>query len=282
VVAFNPGTGQIKGHFQYHPTNSWDWDEVSPPLIVDYRRDGRTVKGLVNVARNGYLWQLERTRDKINFVAGQPYVRQKCSRVSIPGRTARRRRDAQAGHQQTASSVRASGGQEWPPPRTAAKRGCFTSPPTTTFAHSSPARPEIRAGERFQGVAKNVLKMVAGADQSASCRPGISIPQKGMDDQHAVVQLGSGLATGGGLLFAGGTNDACSARFDAGPQGCGSSRPPRALPGAGIVPSRRQAIYRGGNPVGASTSENANAHEPDLPASIRMFEGGAVWVFAVK
>src|SRR6266850_1133271 len=85
VVAFNPGTGQIKGHFQYHPNDSWDWDEVSPPLIVDYRRDGRTVKGLVNVARDGYLWQLERTRDKINFVAGQPYVRQNVFKGLDPG-----------------------------------------------------------------------------------------------------------------------------------------------------------------------------------------------------
>src|SRR3989442_1673479 len=74
VVAFNPCTGQIKGHFQYHPNHSWDWDEFSPPLIVDYRRDGRTVKGLVNVPRDGYLWQLERTRDKINFVASADHM----------------------------------------------------------------------------------------------------------------------------------------------------------------------------------------------------------------
>ena len=31
------------------------------------------MKGLVDVARDGYLWMLERTADKINFVAGQPY-----------------------------------------------------------------------------------------------------------------------------------------------------------------------------------------------------------------
>jgi len=75
VVAFDGKTGPIKGHFQYHPNDSWDWDEVSPPIVVDFQRDGRTVKGLVNVARNGYLWHLERTNDKINFVAGQPFVR---------------------------------------------------------------------------------------------------------------------------------------------------------------------------------------------------------------
>src|SRR5262249_15485156 len=65
-----------KGHFQYHPNDSWDWDEVSPPIVVDYQRDGRTVKGLINVSRSGYIWHLERTAGKINFVTGQPYVRQ--------------------------------------------------------------------------------------------------------------------------------------------------------------------------------------------------------------
>src|SRR5262249_48457650 len=76
VVAFDAKSGTIKGYFQYLPNDSWDWDEVSPPLVLDFKHNGRTVKGLVNVARNGYLYRLERTADKINFVAGQPFVRQ--------------------------------------------------------------------------------------------------------------------------------------------------------------------------------------------------------------
>ena len=47
---------------------------MSPPIIVDYMSNGKPVKGLVDVARDGYLWMLERTADKINFVAGQPFV----------------------------------------------------------------------------------------------------------------------------------------------------------------------------------------------------------------
>ena len=29
---------QIKGHMQYNPNESWDWDEVSPPILIDYQR----------------------------------------------------------------------------------------------------------------------------------------------------------------------------------------------------------------------------------------------------
>ena len=62
MVAIDADTGKIKGHFQYHWNDSWDWDEVSPPILVDFEKDGQAVKGLVNVARNGYLWLLERTQ----------------------------------------------------------------------------------------------------------------------------------------------------------------------------------------------------------------------------
>ena len=76
TIAIDVATGRIKGHFQYHPNDSWDWDEVSPPILVDYKRNGRTIKGLIDVARDGYLWFLERTDGRINFVEGTPYVKQ--------------------------------------------------------------------------------------------------------------------------------------------------------------------------------------------------------------
>src|SRR4249919_3481330 len=56
TVAVDVTTGQIRGHFQYTPNESYDWDEVSPPILADYTRNGRTVKGLIDVARDGYLW----------------------------------------------------------------------------------------------------------------------------------------------------------------------------------------------------------------------------------
>src|SRR2546425_10466829 len=76
TIAIDVATGRIKGHHQYHPNDSWDWDEVSPPILVDFQRNGKTIKGLIDVARDGYLWFLERTDSKINFIEGKPYVMQ--------------------------------------------------------------------------------------------------------------------------------------------------------------------------------------------------------------
>ena len=53
--------GRSRATSNTNPNESWDWDEVSPPILVDYQRNGRTIKGLINVARDGYLWFLERT-----------------------------------------------------------------------------------------------------------------------------------------------------------------------------------------------------------------------------
>ena len=46
TIAIDVATGAIKGHHQYHPNDSWDWDEVSPPILVDYQRNGRTDQGI--------------------------------------------------------------------------------------------------------------------------------------------------------------------------------------------------------------------------------------------
>ena len=60
-MAIDPDSGEIKGHFQYHWNDSRDWDEMNAPMVVDYEKDGQTVKGLIKPSRNGYLYWLERS-----------------------------------------------------------------------------------------------------------------------------------------------------------------------------------------------------------------------------
>ncbi len=94
---------RIKGHFQYNPNDSWDWDEVSPPILVDFQRGGRTFKGLIDVARDGYLWFLDRG-DCDYRRTHQIYRRQALrpsERVQEPGprdRASRGGSGSQAGH----------------------------------------------------------------------------------------------------------------------------------------------------------------------------------------
>jgi alcohol dehydrogenase (cytochrome c) len=117
TVALDASSGKMKGYHQYHPNDSWDWDEVPPPILVDYQHDGRTVKGLVYVARDGYLWMLERTADKINFVDGKPFVKQNVFK-SLDPKTGRPDVDParQPGIGKKADFCPSLwGGKDWPP-----------------------------------------------------------------------------------------------------------------------------------------------------------------------
>jgi glucose dehydrogenase len=76
TLAIDPDTGELKGHFQYHWNDSWDWDEMNAPMVVNYKKDGNDVQGLIKPSRNGYLYWLSRSADGIGFVDAKPYVKQ--------------------------------------------------------------------------------------------------------------------------------------------------------------------------------------------------------------
>ena len=44
-IALDVDTGKIKGIHQYTPERIWDWDEVSAPLLIDFKRNGRDIQG---------------------------------------------------------------------------------------------------------------------------------------------------------------------------------------------------------------------------------------------
>jgi alcohol dehydrogenase (cytochrome c) len=167
VLALDVRTGEIKGHFQYHQNDSWDWDEVSPPLIVDYRRGDRMVKGLVDVARDGYLWQLERGPDRIGFVAAQPFVSHNVFKGVEPG-TGRPIVDP-AHKPATGKTVTFCpslwGGKDWPPAAFSPKTRLLYIPANENLCTELTAEvPKYMPGERYTGVTKSVLLTVAGAD----------------------------------------------------------------------------------------------------------------------
>ena len=48
VIALDADTGELKAFHQYHWNGSWDWDEVTAPLLIDVVRGGRNIE-LVSV-----------------------------------------------------------------------------------------------------------------------------------------------------------------------------------------------------------------------------------------
>ena len=289
VLALDAKTGAIKGHFQYHQNDSWDWDEVSPPLLVDYRRGERTVKGLVDAARDGYLWQLERSADKIGFVAAQPFVNHNVFTGVEPG-TGRPIVDPahKPGTGKTVSFCPSLwGGKDWPPAAFSPRTRLLYIPANENLCTELTSEvPKYQPGERYTGVTKSVLLTVAGADHIGELQAwNLDAGQKVWSHPFANSQLwGPVLATGGGVLFAGGTNDRFFRAFDA----SNGKTLWEFRTGSGVngVPVSFQvdgkqyiAVQSGWGVDAARMQARLNLvrpwEYPDVP------QGGSVWVFAL-
>jgi alcohol dehydrogenase (cytochrome c) len=289
TVALDVTTGSIKGHFQYDPNESWDWDEVSPPIVVDYQRNGRTIKGLINVARDGYLWFLERTSGKINFVEGMPFVKQNVFK-SLDKKTGRPDVDParQPGTGKEAEFCPSHwGGKNWPPIAFSPKTRMIYIPANENLCTRILGRPvTYTAGRPFTGAATTML-MVPGADHIGEVQAwNVDTGKRAWTHNFASsANWGPMLATGGGLVFSGGTNDRRFRAFDASSGAVLWEFPTNSgiigQPSSFSVDGKQYIAVQSGWGIDARGMQGSlNRISPGRFREVP--EGGAVWVFAVK
>ncbi|MFW1677080.1 PQQ-dependent dehydrogenase, methanol/ethanol family [Pontibacter sp. JAM-7] len=226
VVALDVETGELKGYHQYHWNDAWDWDEVSPPVIIDYEHKGKKIKGLVHAGRNGYLWTLERNKDgSIDFVDAEAYVKQNVFK-SIDPKTGRPTYDP-AHTPGTGKAVTFCpslwGGKDWPPESYNPKTGLFYIPAHENLC-SEMGGVELgprKSGELYIGVPiadiLTNIRLAEGAEdhigeiQAWDLKSGKKVWQFNMKEMN----WGPLLSTGGNLVFSGGSNDRVFRALDA-------------------------------------------------------------------
>jgi alcohol dehydrogenase (cytochrome c) len=292
TIALDVATGAIKGFFQYNPNESWDWDEVSPPILVDFQRNGRTFKGLIDVARDGYLWFLDRgdptTGGRIKFIEGKPYVYQNVFK-SLDPETGRPNVDPAhkpGTGKQADYCPELHGGKNWPPIAFSPKTRMIYIPANNNICSLSMGTEiEYSPGKGFTGVQFGNGAIVPGADhfgevQAWNVDTGKQVWKY---DYAKSPNWGSMLVTGGGVVFSGGTNDRKMHAFDAAtgkllwefPTNSGILAPPTTFTVDG---KQYVAILSGWGGDTRGVQANLNrvfpGEYPEVP------EGGAVWVFA--
>ena len=290
TLALDAATGAIKGYYQYHPNDSWDWDEVSPPLLIDYRRNGRTIKGLVDVGRDGYLWFLERSNGPIRFVEGTPFVYQNVFRGLDP-KTGRPDVDPEhkPGTNQRADFCPGShGGKNWPPAAFSPETRLLYIPANNGLCSSNmgvavtytPGRAYVGIGGSQPFVAPGVNHI--GEVQAWNVDTGRKVWTHAYEHSP---NWGSMLVTAGGVVFTGGTSDRRFHALDAStgallweyPVSSGILAPPSSF----SVNGRQYIAVEsgwGGDSAGDQRTLNRlfPGEYPEVP------EGGAVWVFALE
>jgi alcohol dehydrogenase (cytochrome c) len=295
TVALDVATGDIVGHFQYHPNDSWDWDEVSPPILVDFERNGEEVRGLINVARDGYLWFLERGEDgPIGFVEGKPYVYQTVF-LSLDPVTGRPEVDPEhkpGSGKQAHFCPGLHGGKNWPPISFSPETRMIYIPANNNLCGELTGAEEVEyvAGRGFTGLGRG------GAPLGPPIRPGadhVGEVQAWNVDTGELVwtheyprspNWGGMLVTAGGVVFNGGTNDRRIHAFDAetgdmlwqSPTPSGILAPPTSFEVDG---KQYIAVLSGWG--GDSNGMNNNVRNlfpgevPTVPS------GGTLWVYAL-
>lgn len=298
AVALKADDGAIVGHFQYHPNDSFDWDEVAAPILVDLtNKDGEKVPGLVHAARNGVLWELERTPEgPINFIKGTPYVEQNWIGSMDP----------ETGYIEYAEGTKPGtgiegdfcpsfwGGKDWPPIAYDPELNYVFIPANenlcTVMAGGTVV--EYRPGASFtrgtQGD-KSELYMVEGADhigevQAWDLNTGKEVWNTTFQSQN----WGPLMATAGGLVFGGGTNDSMFRAFDSKSgeilweQKLNSGV--IGVPASFEVDGKQYVSVQAGWGIDAASMQNrlASSYPDKFKAATTVPTGGVIWVFEVE
>ena len=218
VLALDVETGEITAHHQYHWNGSWDWDEVSTPLLFDVTRNGRTFPALVHPGRNGYLWLLERRADAIRYVDATEYVYQDVF-TQLDPETGRPAYDPV--HKPATGEVKDFcpslwGGKDWPPAAYNPGTGLLYIPANNNHCG------------RMEGLEVDYVpgRGYTGADSEMTLRPGADhigeLQAWDMDSGQNVwtvdfpsLNWGPVLTTAGDLVFQGGTPDRQFRAFNA-------------------------------------------------------------------
>ncbi len=223
TVAINASTGKIVGHFQYNPNESFDWDEVSPPLLIDFRRNGQTVRGLVDASRSGYLWFLERTKNgPIRFVEGKPYVNQTAFKSLDPktGKVTYNEENKPGTGKEATYCPSLHGGKNWPPAAYNPKTRMMYIPANNNMCQTLVGvAVTYTPGQGFTGTGQTKgpgTTLKAGADHVGEVQAwNVDTGQKVWTHNYRQANWGPILTTGGNLVFAGGTPDQNFHAFDA-------------------------------------------------------------------
>ena len=290
VIALDATTGELRAHHQYHWNDSWDWDEVSAPLLIDFEREGREISGMVHPGRNGYLWFLERGADSIGFVDAGPYVYQDVF-TSIDPLTGRPEYDM---NKKPGIDFEVDfcpslwGGKDWPPAAFNPESRLLFIPANENVcstmageeAQYSPGRTFIGRGQSDNGG----FFIREGAEHIGELQAwNVDTGEEVWTTTFASHNWGPVLATAGDLVFMGGTNDRYFRAFDAStgeilwryPTSSGIT----GVPSTFAIGGRQYIAVQSGWGVDAQREQNsinmARGEEFYVP------QGGSIWVFAL-
>ena len=283
TIGIDPDSGEIETHFQYHWNDTWDWDEVVPPTLIDLDDE----KLAVRFARNGYIYKLDREGGELSFVEGKPYVFQNVFTGLDPqsGRPSYDPDRVAGIGKRVDFCPSAWGGRDWPAESYDPALGMvFISVNENHCGSMEGSEVEYEPGVLYLGSGLEMKPTEGAKDHIGALQAwDIRTLEKKWQVDFKSPNWGPVLSTAGGLVFVGGTNDSEFRAFDA---KSGELLWHKKLDGGVVAPpvsfevDGRQyiAVTSGWGVDGDRFQGFVNAamgDQPEIP------QGGTIWVFAL-
>jgi alcohol dehydrogenase (cytochrome c) len=223
TLALDADTGKIKSYHQYTPHDSFDWDEVSAPLLIETELDGRLTKTATHAGRNGYLWILD--RDHLKFLHAYPFSDNNVF-TSIDPKSGRPTIDESkrpGAHQGAEFCPSIGGGKDWPPEAWSPQTKLLYVPANDNLCAYLPkgkapdddSKP-FYTGYDFDSIFGSIRTLPGASDHIGELQAwDLNTGKRVWQHNFKTMLWAPLLVTGGNILFAGGTPDRQFRAFDA-------------------------------------------------------------------
>ena len=223
TLALDPDTGKIKSYHQYTPHDSFDWDEVSAPLLIDTELDGKFTKTATHAGRNGYLWILD--RDHLKFLHAYPFSDNNVFTSIDPqsGRPTIDESKRPGAHQGAEFCPSIGGGKDWPPEAWSPQTKLLYVPANDNLCAYLPkgkapdddSKP-FYTGYDFDSIFGSIRTLPGASDHIGELQAwDLNTGKRVWQHNFKTMLWAPLLVTGGNILFAGGTPDRQFRAFDA-------------------------------------------------------------------
>jgi alcohol dehydrogenase (cytochrome c) len=286
LIAVEIDGGEIVGHYQYQPNDSWDWDEVSAPFLLNVTHEGREVMAALNVARNGFIYLLDRTDGRLDFIDAVPYVynnvylgfeedgRPIYDQDRIPGLG-----------RVTEFCPSLWGGKDWPPAAYNPTTGMIYIPANENHCGAIEGLAvEYVPGSGYTG-ARTQFWITEGATHIGELQAwNVNTMERAWTVEFESHNWGPVLTTAGNLVLMGGTNDRYFRAFHAETGELlwehRTNSGVTGVPSTFMVDGVQYIAVQSGWGVDAQRMQNRIAQSLGWPTDVP--QGGTVWVYALR
>ena len=75
LVALDIHTGKLRWHYQQVPHDRWGYDVASPPVLFDFKRDGRVIRAVGQASKTGWFFIHDRASGEL-LLRSEPFIHQ--------------------------------------------------------------------------------------------------------------------------------------------------------------------------------------------------------------